>query len=112
MAAALLGSVTTASRDFQEAVGRVLGRAQAAGVARSDATVDDVLVPTSALARVSAPDKNEAVDRLTEAIEGAEDAFDPDDFADLSAADALVGITASGRTPYVLGALAHARAAG
>jgi len=49
---------------------------------------------------------------LTQAIEGAEDAFDPDDFADLSAADALVGITASGRTPYVLGALAHARAAG
>ncbi len=49
---------------------------------------------------------------LTEAIEGAEDAFDPADLADLTAADALVGITASGRTPYVLGALAHARAAG
>ncbi|HXY65527.1 MAG TPA: N-acetylmuramic acid 6-phosphate etherase, partial [Mycobacterium sp.] len=49
---------------------------------------------------------------LTEAIEGAEDAFDPDDLADLTAADALVGITASGRTPYVLGALEHARAAG
>jgi len=59
----LTGSVTTASRDFQEAVGQVLGRAQAAGVARSDATVDDVFVLTSALARVSAPDKNEAVDR-------------------------------------------------
>ena len=49
---------------------------------------------------------------LTEAVEGAEDAFDPADFADLTAADALVGITASGRTPYVLGALEHARAAG
>jgi N-acetylmuramic acid 6-phosphate etherase len=49
---------------------------------------------------------------LTEAIESAEDAFDPTDLADLTAADALVGITASGRTPYVLGALEHARAAG
>ncbi|HMD26904.1 MAG TPA: N-acetylmuramic acid 6-phosphate etherase, partial [Streptosporangiaceae bacterium] len=49
---------------------------------------------------------------LTEAIDGAEDAFDPADLADLTAADALVGITASGRTPYVLGALEHARAAG
>jgi N-acetylmuramic acid 6-phosphate etherase len=49
---------------------------------------------------------------LTGAIEGAEDAFDPGDLADLTAADALVGITASGRTPYVLGALEHARAAG
>ena len=49
---------------------------------------------------------------LTEAIEGAEDAFDPADLADLTAADALVGITASGRTPYVLGALKHARAVG
>ncbi|OBA74423.1 hypothetical protein A5641_28135 [Mycobacterium sp. 1554424.7] len=49
---------------------------------------------------------------LTEAIEGAEDAFDPADLADLTAADALVGITASGRTPYVLGALEQARAVG
>jgi N-acetylmuramic acid 6-phosphate etherase len=49
---------------------------------------------------------------LTEAIEGAEDAFDPADLADLTAADALVGITASGRTPYVLGALKHARGVG
>jgi N-acetylmuramic acid 6-phosphate etherase len=49
---------------------------------------------------------------LTEAIEGAEDAFDPTDLADLTAADALVGITSSGRTPYVLGALEHARAVG
>jgi len=49
---------------------------------------------------------------LTQAIDGAEDAFDPADLADLTAADALVGITASGRTPYVLGALEHARAAG
>ncbi len=49
---------------------------------------------------------------LTEAIEGAEDAFDPADLAGLTAADALVGITASGRTPYVLGALEHGRAVG
>jgi N-acetylmuramic acid 6-phosphate etherase len=49
---------------------------------------------------------------LTEAIDGAEDAFDPADLADLTGADALVGITASGRTPFVLGALEHARAAG
>ncbi|MDT5347110.1 MAG: N-acetylmuramic acid 6-phosphate etherase [Mycobacterium sp.] len=49
---------------------------------------------------------------LTEAIEGAEDTFDPADLADLTAADALVGITASGRTPYVLGALEHARTVG
>ncbi len=49
---------------------------------------------------------------LTKAIDGAEDAFDPADLADLTAADALVGITASGRTPYVLAALDHARAAG
>jgi len=49
---------------------------------------------------------------LTEAIEGAEDAFESTDLADLTAADALVGITASGRTPYVLGALEHARAVG
>jgi N-acetylmuramic acid 6-phosphate etherase len=49
---------------------------------------------------------------LTEAIDGAEDVFEPADLADLTAADALVGITASGRTPYVLGALAHGRAVG
>ena len=49
---------------------------------------------------------------LTEAIEGAEDAFDPADLAGLTAADALVGITSSGRTPYVLGALQRARAVG
>ena len=49
---------------------------------------------------------------LTGAIEGAEDTFDPADLANLTAADALVGITASGRTPYVLGALEHARSAG
>jgi N-acetylmuramic acid 6-phosphate etherase len=49
---------------------------------------------------------------LTASIEGAEDAFDAADLADLTAADAVVGITASGRTPYVLGALEHARAGG
>ena len=49
---------------------------------------------------------------LTTAVEGAEDRFDPADLVDLTAADAVVGITASGRTPYVLGALEHAHAAG
>ena len=49
---------------------------------------------------------------MTEPVEGAEDAFDPADLADLTAADAVVGVSASGRTPYVLGALAHARATG
>lgn len=49
---------------------------------------------------------------LTEAIEGAEDSFDAEDLEDLTAADAVVGITASGRTPYVVQALDHARAQG
>jgi N-acetylmuramic acid 6-phosphate etherase len=49
---------------------------------------------------------------LTEAVEGAEDTFTPGDLAELTAADVLVGITASGRTPYVLGALEYARATG
>lgn len=49
---------------------------------------------------------------VTEAVEGAEDAFDPADLADLTATDAVVGISASGRTPYVVGALEHARALG
>ncbi len=53
---------------------------------------------------------------LRHAVEGAEDAPEQG-AADLTAhgvgpKDALVGIAASGRTPYVLGALAHARAAG
>lgn len=49
---------------------------------------------------------------LTDAIEGAEDTFRPADLADLTAADALVGISASGRTPYVLGALDYGRSLG
>jgi N-acetylmuramic acid 6-phosphate etherase len=49
---------------------------------------------------------------IVSAVEGAEDAFDPAALADLTAADALVGISASGRTPFVLGALERARAAG
>jgi N-acetylmuramic acid 6-phosphate etherase len=49
---------------------------------------------------------------VMEAVEGAEDAFDPADLADVTAADAVVGISASGRTPYVVGALEHARALG
>jgi N-acetylmuramic acid 6-phosphate etherase len=51
---------------------------------------------------------------ITEASEGAEDdeAAGAEALADVTAADAVVGISASGRTPYVLGALRHARAAG
>ncbi|MGI8772038.1 MAG: N-acetylmuramic acid 6-phosphate etherase [Acidobacteriaceae bacterium] len=53
---------------------------------------------------------------LRQAVEGAEDSPELGS-ADLAthgfeARDALVGIAASGRTPYVLGALTHARAAG
>ena len=53
---------------------------------------------------------------LTTSIEGAED--DPEAGAaalrgiGLTASDVVVGIAVSGRTPYVLGALAHARAIG
>ena len=53
---------------------------------------------------------------LLKAVEGAEDS--PEQGAadleaiDLCAADVVVGIAASGRTPYVLGALDHARSAG
>src|SRR3954454_500523 len=49
---------------------------------------------------------------VTEAVEGAEDAFDPADLADVGARDAVVGISASGRTPSVVVALEHARASG
>jgi len=53
---------------------------------------------------------------LTRAVEGAEDSRDlaASDLAaiGLSARDVLVGIATSGRTPYVLGGLAHARAVG
>lgn len=51
---------------------------------------------------------------LTHSIEGAED--DPDagarDLGDVTALDSVIGVAASGRTPYVLGALARAREAG
>jgi N-acetylmuramic acid 6-phosphate etherase len=51
---------------------------------------------------------------LGTALEGAEDdeALGARDAGALSAADVAVGITASGRTPYVAGALRTARAAG
>jgi N-acetylmuramic acid 6-phosphate etherase len=53
---------------------------------------------------------------LTQAVEGAEDHAEDAgrdlDAIGLSAADVLVGIATSGRTPYVLGALAHARRLG
>jgi N-acetylmuramic acid 6-phosphate etherase len=53
---------------------------------------------------------------LTEAVEGAEDDDSAGESdlreANLSAHDVVVGIAASGRTPYVLGALAYARQTG
>ena len=51
---------------------------------------------------------------VSEAIERAEDDYDAgaSDLPELTAADTVVGISASGRTPYVLGAVAAARAAG
>ena len=53
---------------------------------------------------------------LTRAVEGAEDSRElaAADLAaiNLSARDVLVGIATSGRTPYVLGGLAHARSVG
>lgn len=53
---------------------------------------------------------------LTNAVENAEDDADAgaEDLraAGFTAADALVGIAASGRTPYVIGALTHARELG
>lgn len=53
---------------------------------------------------------------LTTAIEGAEDSpqLAVDDLVSirLSAADAVVGLAASGRTPYVIGGLDHARSVG
>lgn len=53
---------------------------------------------------------------LTRSVEGAEDdsAAGARDLAEagISARDAVVGISASGRTPYVLGAIRYARSAG
>ncbi len=55
-------------------------------------------------------------DALTNAAEGAEDDFAAGEAnlraIDFSARDVLVGIAASGRTPYVLGAMAYARELG
>jgi N-acetylmuramic acid 6-phosphate etherase len=51
---------------------------------------------------------------VSEATESAEDDYDAGamDLPRLAADDAVVGISASGRTPYVLGAIARATAAG
>ena len=55
-------------------------------------------------------------DALTNAAEGAEDHFEDGakdlQALDFRAQDVLVGIAASGRTPYVLGAMDYARALG
>jgi N-acetylmuramic acid 6-phosphate etherase len=51
---------------------------------------------------------------LRRSVEGAEDDREAGarDLPELSAVDVLIGISASGRTPYVLGAVAHARKIG
>jgi N-acetylmuramic acid 6-phosphate etherase len=49
---------------------------------------------------------------LLRAVEDAEDNNDGADTADVTAADVVIGLTASGRTPYVGAALTAARAAG
>ncbi len=53
---------------------------------------------------------------LTTAIEGAEDSFEMGQadvaYLNIVAEDTLVGITASGRTPYVLGAVTYAKIRG
>ncbi|MFF2041460.1 N-acetylmuramic acid 6-phosphate etherase [Kitasatospora sp. NPDC058170] len=53
-------------------------------------------------------------DALTRAAEGAEDCEQAgrEALADVAAGDVVLGLAASGRTPYVAGALAAARAAG
>ncbi|GAA1985716.1 helix-turn-helix domain-containing protein [Amycolatopsis minnesotensis] len=57
------GPVTTAAHNFLDAIGMVLERAQSAGAARQDATVDDVSTLVRALAHVAAPGEDEAVER-------------------------------------------------
>ena len=56
------------------------------------------------------------LDALTQAQEGAEDEGDAGrvaiDAAQVTAADVVVGVAASGRTPYTLAAIEHARGAG
>ncbi|MFF7181870.1 N-acetylmuramic acid 6-phosphate etherase [Streptomyces sp. NPDC008121] len=53
---------------------------------------------------------------MVKAVEGAEDsrelAAEDLDALGLTARDTVVGVSASGRTPYAIGAVAHARAAG
>lgn len=55
--------VDAAAHTFLDAIRLVLQRAQAAGAARPDATVDDVSTLVRALAHVATPDEGEAVDR-------------------------------------------------
>jgi N-acetylmuramic acid 6-phosphate etherase len=49
---------------------------------------------------------------FVDAAEDAEDRDEGDDTAAVTGADVVVGVAASGRTPYVRAALAHARAVG
>jgi len=55
--------VLAASRGFQDAVRRVLERAQAAGTARPDVTVEEVFVLIQGLAHVTDPDAEAVRDR-------------------------------------------------
>jgi N-acetylmuramic acid 6-phosphate etherase len=49
---------------------------------------------------------------IQQAVEDAEDAAEGADAADVTSADVVIGLAASGRTPYVRGALNAGRAAG
>lgn len=55
--------VDAAAQSFLAAIRLVLERAQAAGAARPDATVEDVSMLVRALAHVATPGEGEAVDR-------------------------------------------------
>ncbi|MGW7578271.1 TetR/AcrR family transcriptional regulator [Streptomyces sp. NPDC054765] len=55
--------VTAAVDDFHGTVGLALARAQTAGAARPDTTVDEVSLLLRALAHVATPDQGEALDR-------------------------------------------------
>lgn len=60
--------VLAASRRFHDAVRLVLERAQAAGTARPDATVEEVFVLVRALAHVSDPEAEAVRDRALEIV--------------------------------------------
>ncbi|MER8161229.1 hypothetical protein [Streptomyces sp. NPDC094472] len=59
---------TMATDDFRAALGSALERAQKAGAARPDATVEQVSVLLRALAHVATPDRDEALDQAVDIV--------------------------------------------